>query len=98
MPFLTETMYRNLLPRPSSESVHLGGFPEVDTSLEDKQLSADMDTLLRLVSLASAARNTVKIKVRQPLAELKVQPGSDADRRAVERFADQICEELNIKK
>ena len=41
-----------------------------------------MDALLRLVSLGSAARNTVKIKVRQPLAELKVQPGSDADRRA----------------
>ena len=33
-----------------------------------------MDALLRLVSLGSAARNSVKIKVRQPLAELKVQP------------------------
>jgi isoleucyl-tRNA synthetase len=29
---------------------------------------------------------------------MKVQPGSDSDRRAVERFADQICEELNVKK
>jgi isoleucyl-tRNA synthetase len=46
----------------------------------------------------SAARNIVKIKVRQPLAEMRVKPGSDADRRAVERFADQICEELNVKK
>ncbi len=50
------------------------------------------------MSLGSAARNQVKIKVRQPLAELKVQPGSDAERRAVVRFADQICEELNMKK
>ncbi len=57
-----------------------------------------MDALLRIVSLGSAARNLVKIKVRQPLAELKVQPGNDADRRAVERFADQICDELNLKK
>ena len=47
--------------------------------------------------LGSAARNTVKIKVRQPLAEMKVQPGSDSDRRAVERFADQIRDELNVK-
>ena len=57
-----------------------------------------MNALLRLVSLGSAARNAVKIKVRQPLAELKVQPAGDADRRAVERFADQIIEELNVKK
>ena len=66
--------------------------------LIDEQLSADIDALLRLVSLGSAARNTVKIKVRQPLAELKVRPGADSDRRAVERFADQIREELNVKK
>ena len=57
-----------------------------------------MESLLRLVSLGSAARNAVKIKVRQPLAELKVQPANDSDRRAVERFADQIQEELNVKK
>jgi isoleucyl-tRNA synthetase len=57
-----------------------------------------MEALLRLVSLGSAARNSVKIKVRQPLAEMRVQPGDERDRRAVERFADQISEELNIKK
>jgi len=54
--------------------------------------------LLRLVRLGSAARNTMKIKRRQPLAEMKVQPADERDRRAVERFADQICEELNVKK
>lgn len=95
IPFLTETMYRNLVGK---ESVHLCDFPQVDETLIDAELSQDMDALLRLVSLGSAARNSVKIKVRQPLAELKVQPGSDTDRRAVERFADQICEELNLKK
>ena len=40
----------------------------------------------------------VKIKVRQPLAEFRVQPSDEADGRAVERFADQIREELNVKK
>jgi isoleucyl-tRNA synthetase len=47
--------------------------------------------------LGSAARNSVTIKVRQPLAEMRVQPGNERERRAVERFGDQICEELNIK-
>jgi len=100
MPFLTESMFRNLVAQPdsSADSVHLADYPVVDESLIDAELSADMDALLRLVSLGSAARNSVKMKVRQPLAELKVQPANDGERRAVERFADQICEELNIKK
>src|SRR5262249_44866939 len=101
MPFLSEVMYRNLSPgvaTPGLESVHLCEYPQADESLVDADLSADMDALLRLVSLGSAARNTVKIKVRQPLAEMKVQPADDRDRRAAERFADQVCEELNVKK
>jgi isoleucyl-tRNA synthetase len=100
IPFLTEEMYQNLLVQgaKTGDSVHRADFPEVDRSLIDADLSADMEALLRLVSLGSAARNSVKIKVRQPLAEMKVQPGDERDRRAVERFADQIREELNVKK
>src|SRR5262249_35441653 len=92
MPFVTETMHQNLVAGSDGArtSVHLADFPEVDESLIDAELSADMDALLRLVSLGSAARNVVKMKVRQPLAEMKVQPGDDLDGRAVDRFADQI--------
>ncbi len=98
VPFLTESMYQNLFERVDGASVHLEDYPEADSSLIDQELSADMEALFRLVSLGSAARNTVKIKVRQPLAEMKVLPADDRDRWAVERFADQICEELNVKK
>jgi isoleucyl-tRNA synthetase len=100
IPFLTETMYQNLTQGVSgrAESVHLCPYPTVNEGLIDEELSADMDALLALVSLGSAARNSVKIKVRQPLAELKVQPGEESVRRAVERFADQVSEELNLKK
>jgi isoleucyl-tRNA synthetase len=96
MPFLTDSMYKNLASAPAS--VHLTDYPETDEALIDVDLSADMDALLRLVSLGSAVRNSVKIKVRQPLAEMRVQTADERERRAVERFADQICEELNIKK
>jgi isoleucyl-tRNA synthetase len=97
VPFLAESVYRNLRASTEPESVHLCDFPSVDESLIDEQLSGDVEALLRLVTLGSAARNSVKIKVRQPLAELKVS-GSEAERRAVERFADQLSEELNIKR
>jgi isoleucyl-tRNA synthetase len=98
VPFVAEAMWQNLKTAGSEESVHHADYPQPDERLIDSELSQDMEALLRLVSLGSAARNTVKIKVRQPLAELRIQPGSDADRRAVERFADQIADELNLKK
>ncbi|HEX5272951.1 MAG TPA: isoleucine--tRNA ligase [Gemmataceae bacterium] len=97
MPFLAEEMYRNLVAGPDGRSVHLADYPVANESLIDEQLSEDMDALLDLVTAGSAARNTVRIKVRQPLAEMKVRPGDESDRRAVERFADQIREELNVK-
>jgi isoleucyl-tRNA synthetase len=98
MPFLCETMHHNLNARCSeAASVHLSDFPVADESYIDRDLSAEMNALLRIVSLGSAARNGVKIKVRQPLAHMCVRPASDYEQRAVNRFADQICEELNIK-
>lgn len=98
IPFLTETMYQNLTPAPDRlASVHLSDYPEVDQSLIDQDLSDEMDALLRIVSMGSAARNSVKIKVRQPLAQMSVRAANEHERKAVVRFADQICEELNIK-
>ncbi len=103
-PFLAETMYGNLTitnhlaETASPSSIHLCDYPIADETLIDVQLSEDMEALLRLVSLGGAARNAAKIKVRQPLAELKVQAGTEADRRAIERFADQMQDELNVKR
>ncbi len=102
MPFLTEDIYQNLEAGEDkrtdlSVSVHLCDFPAADPSLVDAELSADMGALLRLVSLGLATRNNVKIKVRQPLAEMRIVPANEAERRAVARFADQISEELNLK-
>ncbi|MFO0879226.1 MAG: class I tRNA ligase family protein [Gemmataceae bacterium] len=100
-PFFSEAMHQNLVVKGAGggpASIHLCDYPAVDVSLVDEKLSADMESLLRLVSLGSAARNAVKIKVRQPLAELKVQPANEADRRAIERFGDQLVEELNVKR
>jgi isoleucyl-tRNA synthetase len=98
VPFLTEAMWQNLRTAKDPESVHLCDYPAPDSALVDEQLTADMDALLDLVTLGGAARNVAKIKFRQPLAELRVQTTNDAVRRAVQRFPDQITEELNVKR
>jgi isoleucyl-tRNA synthetase len=101
MPFLSEDMYQNLenaAPAAvQAPSVHLCDFPRPDETLIDPALSADMEALLRLVSLGLSIRNAVKIKVRQPLAEIKILPANESERRAIARFAEQISEELNVK-
>jgi isoleucyl-tRNA synthetase len=98
IPFLSEAMWQNLRTEKDPESVHLYDFPEADAKLVDEELSKDMDALLTLVSLGGAARNVAKINLRQPLAELRVQPADEAVRRAVERFPEQLREELNVKR
>jgi isoleucyl-tRNA synthetase len=96
-PFLADVMYRNLRAKSDPESVHLCDYPQADETLIDTALSQDMDALLRLVRMGGAARNAAKVKVRQPLAELRISPGTEADRRAVSRFDRELCEELNVK-
>jgi isoleucyl-tRNA synthetase len=98
VPFLTEEMFQNLCTDADPVSVHLCDYPQLDERLIDAELSEQTEALFDLVTLGSAARNASKIKVRQPLAELKVYPGTDNHRRAVERFGDQLTEELNLKR
>ncbi|MFQ5461299.1 MAG: isoleucine--tRNA ligase [Phycisphaerae bacterium] len=100
-PFVTEHMYLNLVAgqiENAPRSIHHCPYPETDASRIDAALSEDMAALLQIITLARSARKESKLKVRQPLAELRVVPGSDADRRAVARFQDHLLEELNIKK
>jgi len=101
VPFLSETIYQNLVVKQVGDapaSVHHVPFPKADESLIDESLSAFVTASIRLVSLGRSARKDSKLKVRQPLAEMIVVPGDDADRRAVELFEADFVEELNVKK
>ena len=100
VPFLTEEIHQNLVRRAdpnAPESVHHCDYPVYDESLHDEALAREMDATLKIVSLALSARETRSLRVRQPLAELIVVPADDTHRHAVERFADHITDELNVK-
>jgi isoleucyl-tRNA synthetase len=53
--------------------------------------------VMRLVSLGHAARQKANRRVRQPLREAAFSVGNVQERAAVERFADLIADELNVK-
>ncbi|MGH7657172.1 MAG: class I tRNA ligase family protein, partial [Gemmatimonadales bacterium] len=66
-PFLTDWMHRAL----TDKSVHLAPFPQAG-SRRDENLDIAMDAARRLSSLARAGRETVNLRVRQPVARLQV--------------------------
>jgi isoleucyl-tRNA synthetase len=100
MPFLAETLYRNLVvsvdpARPAS--IHLADWPQADPAQIDERLNADMRLTLKLVSLGHAARNKASRKVRQPLAEAAFVVPRAEEARVVTACADLIADELNVK-
>ena len=96
IPFMTEEIYRNLVcsvDANAPESIHLCDYPTVDESLIDKELEDNMKHVLEVVELGRAARNSAKMKNRQPLSRIMV--ASDFD--MPEYFADIVKSELNVK-
>ena len=99
-PFLAEELYRNLVSEidaEAPESVHLASFPEADESLIDPALNDEARLAMKISSLGRAARSKAAIKVRQPLASVKVVLRRDGERAALQRSFDQVGEELNVK-
>ncbi|HSN84993.1 MAG TPA: isoleucine--tRNA ligase [Polyangiales bacterium] len=100
IPFMTETLYQNLVRRNESsaaESVHLAAFPEPTDARVDDELRRTMQRVRNVVTLGQRVRNENKLKVRQPLAEAIVVVADDAERQAIDRFSDAIREELNVR-
>jgi isoleucyl-tRNA synthetase len=91
-PFLADEIYDNLDGR--EPSVHLCDFPE--PGLRDPELEDDMKVVRETVKLGLAARAQARLKLRQPLrAAVVVATGAERD--AIERFAQLVREELNVR-
>ncbi len=67
-PFLAEEIYKNLT---QEESVHLADWPEADKDLIDEELSRQMSLVRELVNAGLQQRAINKIKVRQPLLDIR---------------------------
>jgi len=100
IPFLTEEIYQNLVRSVdpgAPESIHLCDYPEPDEGLIDRELMEHMDAVMRVVSLGRAARNSARMKVRQPLPVILVAPRDGVEREGLERLKGELLDELNIK-
>jgi len=87
-PFMAEAMYRNLS---EGKSVHLSDFPEPKPVL-DHEVESNMALARQAVEAGLAARDSARIRVRQPLASITL-PGNPLP----EDIAAIVREELNVK-
>ena len=94
-PFAADWMHRAL----TAGSVHLATFPaHPDGRLRGAAgLDAAMDAVRRLTSLARAARDEAGIKVRQPLARLKVAVPAEVLGPEFDALMPLLAREVNVK-
>ncbi|MGB9743474.1 MAG: isoleucine--tRNA ligase [Minisyncoccales bacterium] len=93
-PFLTDFIYQNLKSKKEPLSVHLCALPAVKSGLIKKDLEKKMAWVREIVTLALAERIKAGIKVRQPLAKLKIK---SAKLKIKPELLELIKEEVNVK-
>ena len=97
VPFISETIYRNLRTEDMPESVHLCDFPVTDDARRDRELEKQMDTVMTVVGLGRQLRSSYNVKVRQPLRAIHVVCRNDSHLETVDAYADIIRDELNVR-
>ncbi|MBI5306281.1 class I tRNA ligase family protein [Candidatus Wolfebacteria bacterium] len=104
-PFMAETIYQGIKIQDSrfkiQESAHLEEWPKADKKLIDKKLLEAMAETRKICSLGLEARQKAGIKVRQPLASLKIKNQSANWRTKIknnEELINLIKDEINVKK
>jgi len=91
-PFLSDWLHRGL----AGTSVHLERFP-TDQGLREPPLLAAMRAVRLLASLARAAREAKNLRVRQPVAKLKVAVPAAVTGPALADLLDILTAEVNAK-
>ncbi len=100
-PFLSEHVYQQLNAYSEDQdapiSVHLCDYPQPNAALKLPELEQSVQRLQHLVVMGRQKRNELKIKLKTPLSRATVLHRDTAELKDVERLADYIKSELNIK-
>jgi isoleucyl-tRNA synthetase len=93
-PFVADELHEGVGGPGAAASVHLTDWPEPGP--RDEELEFAMAVAREAVGLGQAARSAAKVRVRQPLREAAV-VAAGRERAALERLADVVRDELNVK-
>jgi isoleucyl-tRNA synthetase len=100
IPFTAEAIYQNLVRSvdlDSPLSIHHCDWPVADKDALDQALLDKMRLAIDVASLGRSARSAADFKLRQPLAKVRVNVGSQQARKDLMELADVLSEEINVK-
>ncbi len=97
IPFITESIYRNLRTPNMPESVHLCDFPEALVKYRNEQLDRRMARAMTAVSLGRYLRSQAQLRTRQPLRAVYLVSLNEQARQDLAVMQDVISEELNVR-
>ncbi len=96
VPFVTEDIYQNLVKSINAEapeSIHLCDYPVANPAYINREMEAEMEEVLQVVTLGRNCRNAANIKNRQPIAAMYVK----AEVELSEEYKAIVAEELNVR-
>src|SRR5437660_1880106 len=100
MPFLTETIYREALRNTESlnpESIHMTNWPSTDKKWINKTLENQMRIVQHIADATASARQSKKIKLRQPVSTILIVADKPIVRRTIRTLRDLLLQQANAK-
>src|SRR5256712_9551553 len=100
MPFLTETIYREALRNTESlnpESIHMTNWPSTDKKWINKTLENQMRIVQHIADATASARQSKKIKLRQPVSTILIVADKPIVRRTIRTLRELLLQQANTK-
>jgi len=100
VPFLTETVYQQAFRKTVKsdlESIHMSSWPNPRAAWVNKRLEENMEIVQQVSAASSSARQSKKVKLRQPVARTLVVTDADRVKRAVKSLRPLFLQQTNSK-
>jgi len=100
MPFLTETIYRDAFRTTEQlkpESVHMTAWPSANRKWINKKLEDEMRIVQHISDATASARQSKKIKLRQPVSTILIVADKPIVKRTVKTLRELLLQRANAK-
>jgi isoleucyl-tRNA synthetase len=100
MPFLTETIYRDAFRTTEQlkpESIHMTAWPRANRKWINKKLEDEMLIIQHISDATASARQSRKIKLRQPVSTILIVADKPIVKRTVKTLRDLLLQRANAK-
>ncbi len=98
LPFISEKLYRDMMfPIEGKQSIHMCEWPKVEEKLISKDYEEQMNLVKKVIEAALSARQTLKIKLRQPIKRVIIVTGNLNVKNSLMNFKDVILDQVNAK-